>query len=85
MTLVSLRRLASALLSLSLFTLAAPLVPAQSSIQLSGRVTDPNNAGISGATVILIARDNRLRTTAMTASDGSYRFERRKDHYSGDS
>src|SRR5262245_48787010 len=70
------RRLPSALHFVLLFTLIAPLVPAQSSIQLSGRVTDPNNAGVSGAAVTLIARDNHFRTTVMTNGDGSYRFER---------
>ncbi len=76
MTLAYARRVTSALCLFSLFTLTTSLVPAQSSILISGRVTDPNNAGVSGATVILIARDNRLRTTAVTAGDGSYRFER---------
>lgn len=76
MTLASVRWFVPALLLLSLFTLNAPLVPAQSSIQISGRVTDPAKAGVAGAMLILIARDNRLRTTAVTASDGSYRFER---------
>lgn len=70
------RRIPSALHFFLLFVLHAPFVPAQSSIQISGRVTDPNNAGVYGAAVTLIARDNRLRTTAMTAGDGSYRFER---------
>ena len=70
------RRVPPALSFFLLFTLCAPFVPAQSSTQLSGRVTDPNNAGVSGAAVTLIARDNRLRTTAVTAGDGSYRFER---------
>src|SRR5262249_59221666 len=76
MRLAFMRRVPSALYFSLLLTLYAPFVPAQSSTQLSGRVTDPNNAGISGAAVTLIARDNRLRTTAMTAGDGSYRFER---------
>jgi len=70
------RRVPSALCFLLLFTFYAPLVPAQSSNQLNGRVTDPNNAGVSGAVLTLIARDNRLRTTVITAGDGSYRFER---------
>src|SRR5262249_59725443 len=76
MRLAFMRRVPSALYFSLLFTLYAPFVPAQSPIQLSGRVTDPNNAGVSGAAVTLIARDNRLRTTAVTTSDGSYRFER---------
>ncbi|MGH9831873.1 MAG: TonB-dependent receptor [Blastocatellia bacterium] len=76
MTLASLRRVASAIYLFSLFTLAAPLVLAQASIQFSGRVTDANNEGVSGATVTLVARDNRFRTTVVTGSDGSYRFER---------
>ncbi|MGH9934762.1 MAG: TonB-dependent receptor, partial [Blastocatellia bacterium] len=76
MTLAYVRRVPLALSFFLLFTLCAPFVPAQSSTQLSGRVTDPNNAGVSGAAVTLIARDNRLRTTAVTTGDGSYRFER---------
>jgi iron complex outermembrane receptor protein len=76
MTLAFVRRLGSALCLLTLFTFIAPRVPAQSSAQLSGRVTDANGAGVSGAAVTLIARDNRLRTTAVTAREGAYRFER---------
>src|SRR5215475_4959379 len=70
------RRGPSALYFFLLFTFYAPFVSAQSSIPLSGRVTDSNNAGVSGAALTLIARDNRLRTTVMTSGDGSYRFER---------
>jgi iron complex outermembrane receptor protein len=76
MTLASVRRVASALCLFSLFTFTAPFVSAQASIQFSGRVTDPNNAGVSGAMVTLVARDNRFRTTVVTGSDGTYRFER---------
>ncbi|MGH9766497.1 MAG: TonB-dependent receptor, partial [Blastocatellia bacterium] len=76
MTLAFARRVLPALYFFLLFTLCAPFIPAQSPPQLSGRVTDPNNAGVSGAAVTLIARDNRLRTTAVTSGDGSYRFER---------
>ncbi len=49
---------------------------AQSGNGLSGRVTDPNNAAVPGATVTLIARDNRFRTTAVASSTGAYSFER---------
>src|SRR5262245_51162693 len=76
MTLALTRRLPSALCFFLLITLYAPFVPAQSSTQLNGGCTDPNNAGVSGAALTLIARDNRRRTTVMTAGDGSYRFER---------
>jgi iron complex outermembrane receptor protein len=76
MKLASVRRVASAICLFSLFTLAAPFIQAQTSIQFSGRVTDANNAGVSGATVTLVARDNRFRTTVVAGSDGTYRFER---------
>ncbi len=76
MTLASVRRFRPALCLSLLFILTAPFVSAQSSLQLNGRVTDPNNAGVVGAAVTLIARDNRLRTTAMTTGDGNFRFDR---------
>ncbi len=59
MTLASLRHISSALLIILLFTNLATLVPAQSFRQLDGRVIDTNSAGIAGASVTLIARDNR--------------------------
>jgi vitamin B12 transporter len=79
MTLASRSHFSSALLLTLLFTNIAPLVPAQSSRQLSGRVIDPNSAGIAGALVTLIARDNRLRMTIMTTADGDFRFDRVAD------
>jgi hypothetical protein len=39
-------------------------------------VTDPDSAGLPGATVMLIVRDNRLRTTSHISGDGSYRLDR---------
>lgn len=67
-------RLALTLIFLS--TLSAPVIPAQSAMQISGRVSDANNAGVASARVTLIARDNNFRTTVVTGSDGHYRFER---------
>jgi iron complex outermembrane receptor protein len=76
MTLASARRYASALYLSLVFALTAPFVPAQSSLKLDGRVTDPDKAGVAGATVTLVARDNRSRATVTTTGDGSFRFDR---------
>src|SRR6266508_2233430 len=76
MTLTCMRRFTSALYLSLVFAITAPLVPAQSSLQRDGRVTDPDKSGVAGATVTLIARDNRSRATVTTAGDGSFRFER---------
>jgi iron complex outermembrane receptor protein len=76
MTLTSARRFTSAFYFSLIFFLSAPFVPAQSSLQLDGRVTDSDKAGVGGATVTLIARDNRSRATVTTAGDGSFRFDR---------
>jgi vitamin B12 transporter len=76
MTLASARRLTSALYLSLVFAFTAPLVPAQSSLQLDGRVTDPDKAGVTGAAVTLIARDNGSRATVTTAGDGIFRFDR---------
>jgi iron complex outermembrane receptor protein len=56
--------------------LFAPVIPAQSSLQLDGRVTDPDKAGVAGATVTLIARDNRSRATVTTKEGGDFHFDR---------
>lgn len=76
MTLASARRITSALYLSLVFVFTAPFVPAQSSHQLDGWITDPEKAGVAGATVILIARDNRSRATVTTESDGIFRFDR---------
>jgi vitamin B12 transporter len=76
MTFSSARRYISALYFSLIFILTAPLVPAQSSLQLDGRVTDPGKAGVAGAAVTLIARDNRSRATVTTKDGGDFRFDR---------
>ncbi|HMB28576.1 MAG TPA: TonB-dependent receptor plug domain-containing protein, partial [Blastocatellia bacterium] len=76
MTLSCMRRFTPALYLSLVFAITAPLVPAQSSLQLDGRVTDPDKSGVAGAAVTLIARDNRSRATVTTAGDGSFRFDR---------
>jgi vitamin B12 transporter len=76
MTLSYLRHFTPALYLSLVFAITAPLVSAQSSLQLDGRVTDPDKSGVAGAAVTLIARDNRSRATVTTAGDGSFRFER---------
>src|SRR5262249_56542165 len=76
MTLSCMRRFTSALYLSLVIAITAPLVPAQSSSQLDGRVMDSDKSGVSGAAVTLIARDNRSRATVTTAGDGSFRFDR---------
>jgi vitamin B12 transporter len=76
MTFSSARRYIPALYLSLIFILTAPLVSAQSSLQLDGRVTDPDKAGIAGAVVGLIARDNRSRSAVTTKDGGDFRFER---------
>jgi iron complex outermembrane receptor protein len=43
---------------------------------LSGRITDPQGAAVSGATITLYARATNARATTVTDEHGSYRFER---------
>jgi vitamin B12 transporter len=76
MTLSSARRFTSALYFSLVFAFSAQFVPAQSSLQLDGRVTDPDKAGVAGATVTLVARDNRSRATVTTTGDGNFSFDR---------
>jgi vitamin B12 transporter len=80
MTFSSSRRYISALCFSLICIFGAPLVPAQAplqpAIQFDGRVTDPDKAGIAGAVVTLIARDNRSRATVTTAEGGDFRFDR---------
>ncbi|HEY2932396.1 MAG TPA: TonB-dependent receptor [Acidobacteriota bacterium] len=49
-------------------------VAAQSETAISGRVTDPHGAAISGAIVTLFARDNSVVQTVNTDSGGNYAF-----------
>lgn len=75
------RRFVSALFFLAVFPFSAPLLaqttsPKPAAQSVSGRLTDANSAGIAGATLTLIARDNRWRTTTVSGSDGAYRFDR---------
>src|SRR4030095_7741937 len=76
MTLSFMRRFKPGLYLSLVFAITAPLVPAQSSLQLDGRVTDPDKSGVAGAAGTLIARDKRARATVTTAGDGSVHFER---------
>jgi iron complex outermembrane receptor protein len=76
MTVSFARRFIPALYFSLIFILTAPIVTAQSSLQFEGRVTDPDKAGVAGATVTLIARDNRSRATVTTAEGGNFRFDR---------
>ncbi|HEX5084170.1 MAG TPA: TonB-dependent receptor [Blastocatellia bacterium] len=48
----------------------------QSQPALDGRVTDSEKAGIAGAVVTLIARDNQSRAAVTTKDGGDFRFER---------
>jgi iron complex outermembrane receptor protein len=47
----------------------------QAGTHISGLVTDPQQAPISGASVTLIARDNTSCTKVLTDSSGHFRFE----------
>ncbi len=49
---------------------------AQTSVRLSGRVTDSQSAAVAGATVTLYSRETNVRATTVTDSNGNYRFER---------
>jgi vitamin B12 transporter len=49
---------------------------AQTAATLTGRVVDPQGAGVPGASVTLYARDHRVRLTTSTDATGVYRFER---------
>ena len=61
---------------------APPPAAAQSSdaraegASLTGRVTDPQGAGVAGAVVTLYARAPRVRLTAVADESGAYRFAR---------
>lgn len=71
----SLRGLA-ALLLLALAGLAAP-AHAQSRAEVSGVVTDTTEAGLGGATVVLLgAADSTLVSFTTTAGDGAFRLRR---------
>jgi len=72
-------RLASAPLLLLLLLCAAPAVWAQQpqSASVGGRVTDPQGAGVQGASVTLYARErNQVRVSTTSDDSGAYRFER---------
>ncbi|MFN0120681.1 MAG: TonB-dependent receptor domain-containing protein [Blastocatellia bacterium] len=76
MTHIRARRVTAAL-CLFLFSLHCfSSVSAQNPARLSGRVTDTNAAITAGATIALIARDNRVRLVTVTDANGAFRFER---------
>ncbi len=49
---------------------------AQNVNTITGRVTDPQGAGVTGATIKIYARDNRVPITTISDATGAYRFER---------
>jgi vitamin B12 transporter len=60
-----------------IFILASSTIMfAQTTATLSGRVSDQQGANVSGATVTLHSRDNRVVTSGSTDASGGYRFER---------
>src|SRR5438552_4874455 len=63
------------LLCLLMAAWTAPLA-AQAPGSLSGRVTDPQDAAVPGAVVVLYARDGAARFVAVADAQGNYRFER---------
>lgn len=64
------------LAALTLILASSTILFAQTTATLSGRVTDQQGANISGATVTLHSRDNRVVTSGSTDASGGYRFER---------
>lgn len=50
--------------------------PASRWATLTGRVTDPQGAGVPGAVLTLYGREPRLRLSAVTDREGAYTFER---------
>jgi vitamin B12 transporter len=58
-----------------LIVVCAPLA-AQAPASISGRVTDPQGAGVPGAVVTVYAREGAARFAATADAQGTYRFER---------
>src|SRR5262245_52625387 len=48
----------------------------QTSITLTGRITDPQGGAVTGAQVILYTRDSATGFRSSTDASGNYRFER---------
>ncbi len=70
-------RLASATLFLLLSVAPAAWAQVSPSVSVTGRVTDPQGAGVPGATVTLYARERKeVRLSTTTDGAGAYRFER---------
>jgi vitamin B12 transporter len=71
------KRFSARLIATALTLLCAPLVVAQSTTSIiTGRITDPQGAGVAGARLRLYERDNRVRVGKVTDEQGTYRFER---------
>jgi iron complex outermembrane receptor protein len=65
-----------ALASSALAQTATAQAPAGDAASITGRVVDPQGAGVAGALVTLYARAPALRLNARTDAAGAYRFER---------
>jgi len=61
-------------LSLAFFGMCTPFTIAQVSASLSGTITDPTGAAVSGASVELKSLDTGISRTAETDAGGRYRF-----------
>ncbi|MEK6281754.1 MAG: TonB-dependent receptor [Acidobacteriota bacterium] len=69
------KNLDKSLIGFVFILISAALVFAQATTTISGRVTDPQGASVTGATVTLYARDSRVLITTTTGATGAYRFE----------
>ena len=56
--------------------LCAALAVAQATTAITGRITDPQGAGVPGAIVTLYARERSVRITTMTDTTGEYHIEK---------
>jgi len=63
------------LIAVVFMLISAALIFAQATTTISGRATDPQGASVTGATVILYARDSRVLITTTTDLNGAYRIE----------
>ena len=63
------------LLTMAVLCLTAASLSSENRATVTGRVTDPTGAAVPGAIVTLRARDGAPQRTAVSDTDGRYRFE----------
>ena len=69
------KNLSKSLPAFVLMLISSISILAQTTATISGHVTDPQGANVTGATVTLYARDSRVLITTATDATGAYRFE----------